>query len=687
MTWHMGIWPKYSPGDSPTSKEELSALPETLSAEERRQKEAECFDRDNRAFFAEINEFLVELQKRGRVKSADRNELRFEKPQSLPGTTKGNVFPFAFGAPQSVAFTLWWRDGTDQQVSQETPSPADIRVRVQALASQDHATIAIYIDAGKPWGQEYLNRGTVTFEGARRHEIVRHLEAVRTVAAQQLMHGLVDLDRLPEYGVDDAMAKRLLDAADYLYKGIWDEFTSSFGLRMLGDASGNEDGLIGERFSESRGLVFSVEGLDNPKEQARQREAKVLRQLVVTHPAVGDEPTSPGTIGLGNFPVFDNDTGEPNAIVKALMPFIRRVNYKADDRDLVACGILSWRALFISALGSSTYAAARDESPGDEWAAPGDHLPSPQRITESRIKNRPTRHLFVTKGEPHRMQIGRFVERVNAAESLRLFALNNWRTIQNAGVHIRILSRELDGILEYWSRERLDIDRQFGMSLEEERRKELNKRTIPKNLFRRQRPSYATYRETDEQVQASEVRLQQLSRLIAVTESSLISIGAGLDNIGNDGAGRLLFLLSRSSQFIDEFDRLLGMIDVGDIQTWLNYRRFIDRGLRSTFDVIRATEERLVGLRGRLQSITDVVQTGALIVEAEATRSNTFTLKQIARNWKFLGYTTLFTVMALLLQAVETLVGKDDLQELFKGAVVQVWSCLRALWAWLVSLA
>lgn len=638
MIWHMGIWPRHMPGDSPQTKTERERLikdrPE-ISPEDLRLEEAKFFDRDNRRFYAEVNEFLVRLQLKGRVAGAKHSELRFLQPERLPSTAS-TVYPFAFGSPQSVAFTLWWRDGEGPQVPPETPSPEDLRVRVLAQAQLDHATIAFYIDAGKPWGQEYLLKSD-SYPGARRTKIVHHIEAMRTMAADQLRKGIVDLDKLPERGVGRPDAEQLLAAADYLYAGIWNEFSVAFGLDMWTDGGKGENAPIGERFSESRGLVLSFAGALTPKELERRKTTAELRRAIVVEPPPPGVGGSDGTIGIGAFPVFDRKAGEPNAVVKAFLPAVRRLSPNGDDRDIVACGILDWRALFISAMGSSTHAAPRDESPGEQWAVPSGHLPEPAGTA-----NRPTRHLFITKGEPNRMQIGRFVERVNAAETLRLFALKNWATIQNAGVHLRILGRELDHVLSHWGERRLIIDRDYR-----ERVERLPKRSVPK---RRRRWGRDPSIRTTEAQNLSEYRLNQLSDLITETESKLISIGAALDNIGQGGAGRLLYLLSRSSRFIKEFERVGEMIEVGNIPTWLNYKRFIDRGLRSTFDVIGATEDTLVALRQRLQSITEVVQTGALIVEAEATRNNTQTLERIATNWWLVQVSIAGLVVTLIVQ-------------------------------------
>lgn len=638
------------PGDSRASRTAREGLDESLSAEDRRWEEAKLFDKDNTAFYAEINAFLRRLQDKGRIAGSTPNELNFAPVDPLPSTRPGTVYSFAFGRPQAVAFTLWWRDDDEPQDQQREPKSTDLRVRVQAQAALDHATISIYIDAGKPWGEEYLVRGTPSFDGVRRHRIVRHVQAIRDLTDAQLAKGLVDLDMLPEAGVDRDAAQKLSDAADYLYKGIWDEFIASFGLTLWPDKKTGEGSPAGHRFSESRGLLISINGTRSPAEDARLRQTADLRKRIVTDRDGVQGPPSEGTIGIGEFPIFDAASGEPNSVIKSLLPFLRRSHVKLDQRELVACGILDWRALFLTTLGSTANADAREESSGPDWEAPGGHLPDAKSVRDMGTENRPNRHLFVTKGEPHRMQIGRFIERVNAAECLRLFALKNWATIQNASVHIRLLDRELDGVLSNWSAKRLEIDSRLSAM-----RKTQLTNTDPRERDR-----------IDDALTG--LHAEELYDLIVTTESRLISIAAALDRIGQDGAGRLLYLLSRSGQFTLEFERLMSMIDVGNVPTWLNYKNFVRRGLRSTFDAIEATQDRMISLRGRIQTITDVVQTSALIIEAEATKQNTRELRLMARNYTALRTTTYIAVATMIMQFIALVAGPPAIAEFFDDA-------------------
>jgi DNA-binding ferritin-like protein len=73
----------------------------------------------------------------------------------------------------------------------------------------------------------------------------------------------------------------------------------------------------------------------------------------------------------------------------------------------------------------------------------------------------PFRYLFLTKYEPHRKQIGRLVERVNALGTMRLYALKNWSIIRDADAQIRIYGQELDATMKAWTEDVRTINKDF----------------------------------------------------------------------------------------------------------------------------------------------------------------------------------------------------------------------------------
>jgi hypothetical protein len=196
---------------------------------------------------------------------------------------------------------------------------------------------------------------------------------------------LVPLDRVPppkeaisESGLDRAIGELgkkmegessppsetaiLLEASKYLYGGVWNEFFAAFGF-TFDDIAG--DG--GRVFANFRGLVMSTGGADHLREASGERPA------AEAYDASSHKQTA--TPGKVPFRKFDEKGPEPNAVVKAYWPFIRRMKPYADYREYIACGVLNWRALYITALGSRSDYDSGDESTGREYEVPSKNLP------------------------------------------------------------------------------------------------------------------------------------------------------------------------------------------------------------------------------------------------------------------------------------------------------------------------
>jgi hypothetical protein len=620
LVWHVGIWPKAIGGDlDPRTSDPNLAL----------EKRIEIYEDNNRAFFDELSAVLTTLQEHGRVAGTSLRTLKVDRPK----LAAKKVHAFEICVPQSLTFTMWWQDAagrTRPNVSQHSPSPEDLRVRVQAQTHLDHATLSFFIDAAKPW-----NRGRVVSAkdapGARRRAIFEHVEAVRAVCSRQIAASHVDLDRIPEAGVGADDARRLLAAANYCYDEIWQELTEAFGLGGLVALDGRTQSNISEVFASFRTLVLASDGLPSPATDQRNAETAALRRKIGLNPAA---PAA--TVGIGPFETFDPNCGEPNTVLKAHWPFIRRMSPGADNRDFVACGVFDWRALFVTSLGSRIENLERDEADNPASIAAGGALPA---IDNSpRGLHRPIHQLFLTKGKPHRQQIGRIVERANAVGTMRLYALRNWDTIRNAGIHIRLIGDQLDGILSEWSRQRRDIDKDHPLPVVQE---EEDDDDVPAG-------DYETQKIKDRRIRA-------LNTLIHDTEFKLIQLGADLDTIGQGGSGRLLYAINRAKHFIGEFQRLMTTLNITNVPTWTTYEQFVDRGLAPTFEAIQSTGDRLRSLRDRLQSVTDMVQTGALIVETEATENNTQALKRLAYSSQGVDLGLAVTVFGLFLQLAEKL--------------------------------
>ena len=612
LVWHLGIWPKAIGGDLDPRTDDPN-----LKLDRRR----EIYEANNREFFNELGTVLAALQQHGRVAGTTLRKLIVDRPK----LAAANVHAFEICEPQSLTFTIWWQDSagrTTLNTSQASPAPGDLRIRVQAQTHLDHATLLFYLDAGKPWDERRVTSAQ-NAPGKRRRAIFEHVESVKSICDRQVAGGQVELDRIPEAGVTAEDGRRLLAAANYCYDEIWQDFAAAFGFGALISLDAHAQSTVSEVFASFRTLVIATDGLPTPAGEERSLAAANLRRKI----GLAAAPHGTASTGIGLFETFDHNSGEPNTVLKADWPFIRRISPGADDRDFVACGVFGWRALFVTSLGSRIETAERDEADNPAAIVPGGAVPpidnSPRGL------HAPVQQLFLTKGKPHRQQIGRLVERTNAVGTMRLYALRNWATVRNAGIHIRLIGDQLDGILTKWSKERRVIDSLHPISEEE-------------------------YDDRETQI-IKDRRIRALNKLIHHTEFKLIELGADLDGIGQGGSGRLLYAINRAKHFIGEFRRLLGTMNIDNIPTWTTYDQFVDRGLAPTFESIHSTGDRLRSLRERLQSVTDMIQTSALIVETEATENNTQTLKQLAYNWQGIDMGLAVTVFTLLVQIVATL--------------------------------
>ena len=140
---------------------------------------------------------------------------------------------------------------------------------------------------------------------------------------------------MPETNIDDKEREKLLRAADYLYETIWEDFKSAFELNF--DSLLVNEGVRASVFASFRGLVLSADGygakeLDESGRLARRKSCANR----------GSEP----------FDSFKPGDNEPNYVLKAYWPFIRRTTRWADFKEFVACGVMDWRALYVTALGA-----------------------------------------------------------------------------------------------------------------------------------------------------------------------------------------------------------------------------------------------------------------------------------------------------------------------------------------------
>ena len=735
LVWHFALAPRRRFGDDPRKVEsrkqaekrarkakEITQESLNIDLDRVLRQASKDYDEDFDRFINELNTLVTSLQEKGRI-----DQLETFKLEALPADPemkrvnkelhkiRGEDEPdyqteeyrFSTASPQTLTFTLWWSEDQALFAKLKEPTEEDVRVQVQVQTHTGYASVTFLIDASKPYGQPQ-REGSRPFESIntdkRRDKILRALNIIRSSMTKQVQMGLVDKPRIPETGVANEEARDLLEASEFIYQKIWDDFIESFGLTMFETETAQESivstdnkkeeapqRFLGRRFADMRGHVMSVGGLTTPEDVERFIETNDLRNKHTVEEnkhLVGPEMPSRqldslskwedgygltldkaelpnSTIdqsGFGPLDAFDVKRNEAHTVLRSLWPFVRRLSPWADYREVVGCGVMGWRALYLSTLGDSLRPPERDEGPHRSDDIPAGHLSSYEKIwgkephedeseeykqlRQYRNTSRPIRFLVVTKGEPQREQLGRFVSRMMTLETLRFFALRNITTIRNAGVHLELIDRQLDGILQDWSTKRAKTQQEHDEAL-----KELNEsgwfRGVFKRFFRFSQKRLDTpefpllgHSVNDEHAEVDYKRASTLSSLISRTESQVIALAAALDSIGEGGAGRILYLIRRAELAIQDYLRLLPTLHEGSIDGWTSYQQFVNRGLKGSFGFIKLTGTRLISIQKRLQTVTETIQTAALIAEAEATQRNTHALREVAmyfaKTWRLL---------------------------------------------------
>ena len=358
LVWHLGLSPHW-PRRQVTQDQTLEQIHEQL---------AKTYESTRTAFFGEVNGVLQALQRAASFPSRTAKTFDAEDvpaPWQKPRIESWE--PFYVASPGSIRFTLWWSD-TDGKPSPQ-PGPDALRIKVLASAHRDYVTLSFCLDAAKPWDGPPIAAGEAPV-GIRRKRIFDHIARVRSICEARLVadsqgERLVDREVLPEHAVSGQDAEALLAASQYLYADIWDDFCKAMGLHSL---AGAETARI---FASFRGLVMSTDGLKG----------------------TGEEDRYPGSSGARPFPRFQGNGGldhtgtrssdqpnEANAVVKAFWPFARRITPEADQKEFVACGVMNWRALYVTALNSSRSYEWEEEARSSETEVPAGHLPSPSKM-------------------------------------------------------------------------------------------------------------------------------------------------------------------------------------------------------------------------------------------------------------------------------------------------------------------
>jgi hypothetical protein len=568
----------------------------------------------------------------------------FADEKKPPATDDGSRLKFT--TPESRGVTLWWRDrvnGKPDRRPMTMPGYEPLRVRVQVETQIDYFAVTFLIDVGNPWnaGQVFSSEEAL---GTRRKKIFKYVESIREKCEADLAgpggsldKPLVPLDRVPPTDLPEGQSLKehievlrarivkesvpsgetevLLGASKYLYAGIWNELCEDFGFKFE-DIPGDR----GRVFANFRGLVMSTAGADHLGSEPAPWAPKDGSKGPLTDAMPLEERRATATPGKQPFRKFDGEGPEPNAVVKAFWPFIRRIKPFADYREYIACGVFDWRAIYVTALGSPSEYDSGDESIGRTYEVPSGNLPELEDAAKRQKRwlrragdpplaedpllgpcgEGPVRYLLLTKYEPHRRQVGRIIDRINALGTMRLFALKSWSHIREASEHVRMRGQQLDQVMASWIDARRKINTDYPLTKQ------------------------------------ADARNKALSELNEVVELHLIEIADGLDGLGKDAIGGLPYRIARSRYYSKRFDDMRKTLNVGNIETWTSYDQFATRGLQPVFEFIEGVGHRLRALRQRLANVMQSIQTSALVSQSEETRKNSRALELLQRSAKSL---------------------------------------------------
>jgi hypothetical protein len=159
-------------------------------------------------------------------------------------------------------------------------------------------------------------------------------------------------------------------------------------------------------------------------------------------------------------------------------------------------------------------------------------------------------------------------------------------------------------------------------------------------------------------------------------EQDLIYLSAALDEVGGRAVHGVHFRINRSRFYIDEFESLLESLNIGNIDTWLAYDQFVRRGLKPAFDFIDGVGTRLLGLRNRLQSVLEGIETSALVIQTAATRANTAQLRRLA--WGFRIQNLIFALIGLIAAYYSENEALKGILAEFQAYLIWFWEVLTA---------
>ena len=125
----------------------------------------------------------------------------------------------------------------------------------------------------------------------------------------------------------------------------------------------------------------------------------------------------------------------------------------------------------------------------------------------------------------------------------------------------------------------------------------------------------------------ADIRHSALYEISNEVETDLIDISSKLDELGFGAIGGLHFRLNRAAYYVREFRILLDTLQTNNIQSWISYEQFVQRGLDPAFHYMAGIGKRLRAVRERLLTTTETIETSVLVGQSAATRHNTAVLR------------------------------------------------------------
>src|SRR5262245_2550011 len=295
------------------------------------------------------------------------------------------------------------------------------------------------------------------------------------------------------------------------------------------------------------------------------------------------------------------------------------------NRQYVACGVLGFKALLISALGSET-----------------------QAVTPSAVEDdSKNRVLFITKAEPEPTQLARIVDRLIALEVYAAYSLWNDKALQAADKRTMLRANDLGRHIQDWTAVQAKIVENAETRHDDASRKASDslwygghyrqfKRRHEAGQFRDLEPGLLAFRKRRayrrfvdiELYRIDDVRDAQMASVSGEMNDKLARLARDINEVGGANVN-VPFLVDRARLYSEYFNAILPTLQGGNIDTWLSYDSFGRRGRMPRQNAIERTGARIALLNRRLQAITELIQTSALIQQNNAIRSNTAKIRRV----------------------------------------------------------